>query len=144
MSVSDAKESIYLQNWHLLLTAAALSSIEPVVTEKVIDKENNPKLFSIIFGESLYKDTIAITIFDSISEIVSNSNASQDFDVGGQDIGFIILKFVEVCSCSILIGVAIGILVTIVFKNMRFLIKEAGISEVALTIIAGYLCYLLS
>jgi NhaP-type Na+/H+ or K+/H+ antiporter len=45
---------------------------------------------------------------------------------------------------SIAIGVAIGILVTVFMKNMRFLVKEKGISEVALTIFSGFLCYVLS
>jgi hypothetical protein len=49
-SVSDSKEVIYLYNWQIWLTAAALCSIEPVVTEKIVDKERYPKLFSIIFG----------------------------------------------------------------------------------------------
>lgn len=50
VSVSDAQESITLLNWQTLMMASALCSIEPVVTEKVIDKETYPKLFSIIFG----------------------------------------------------------------------------------------------
>ena len=33
-----------------------------------------------------------------------------------------------VVICSILIGVVMGLLVTIVFKNWRFLVKEVGIS----------------
>lgn len=90
-SVSDSNEEIVLYNWQILLTAAALSSIEPIVTEKVIDKERYPKLFSIIFGESLYKDTIAITLFDSIKDMVVEN--SVDFDIEGSDIGFLILRF---------------------------------------------------
>jgi hypothetical protein len=37
-SISDLNEAIPLSNWQILLTAAALSSIEPLVTEKVVDK----------------------------------------------------------------------------------------------------------
>ena len=37
-----------------------------------------------------------------------------------------------------------GFIVTMIFKNMRFLVKEKAISEVALTVLAGYLCYVLS
>lgn len=50
VSVSDAQEPIILLNWQTLMIASVLCSIEPVVTEKVIDKETYPKLFSIIFG----------------------------------------------------------------------------------------------
>lgn len=37
-----------------------------------------------------------------------------------------------------------GLLTTIVFKNMRFLVKEKGISEMALTILTAFLSYVLS
>ncbi len=55
-----------------------------------------------------------------------------------------ILKFLEVVVCSILIGFAVGIITTVVFKNLRFLIKEEGISEMAITILTGYIAYLIS
>jgi NhaP-type Na+/H+ or K+/H+ antiporter len=46
--------------------AAAFCSIEPIVTEKIVENIRYPKLFSIMVGESLYKDTISITLFDTI------------------------------------------------------------------------------
>lgn len=73
------------------MLAACLCSIEPIVTEKVVDKERYPKLFSIIFGESLFKDTIAITLFDSIKDMVNDN--TDNFDIQSSDIGFLILRF---------------------------------------------------
>jgi sodium/hydrogen exchanger-like protein 6/7/sodium/hydrogen exchanger 8 len=125
------------------LIAAALCSIEPVVTEKVVDKERYPKLFSIIFGESLFKDTLSVTFFDSIKEMVADSQ-DVSYDIIGEDIGFLILRFLEVVVCSILIGVAGGLILTIMFKNWRFLVKEKGISEMALTVLTAFLTYVLS
>jgi NhaP-type Na+/H+ or K+/H+ antiporter len=113
------------------------------VTEKVVDKTRYPKLFSIMLGESLYKDTIALTLFDAIREMVVDSN-DPGFDIEGADVGFLILRFLEVVAGSILIGFVTGFLTTIVFKNLRFLVKEEGISEMALTILTGYIAYLFS
>ena len=76
-------------------------------------------------------------------ELVSN-NPNIDFDVGVDDVGSIILRFLEVVVCSILIGVIIGLLTTVVFKNLRFLVEEKGIAEMALTIFGGYFAYILS
>lgn len=65
------------------MMASVLCSIEPVVTEKVIDKEKHPKLFSIIFGESLYKDTFAITLFEAINDYVKDNHFTTNFDIRG-------------------------------------------------------------
>lgn len=66
------------------------------------------------------------------------------YDITGEDVGFIILKFLEVIACSILIGVAIGIITTIIFKNFRFLLKHKGVASMSLTILSGYIGYVLS
>lgn len=107
--------------------AAAFCSIEPIVTEKVVDKTRYPKLFSIMLGESLFKDTIAITLFDAVREMVLDSN-SPDFDIAGSDIGYLVLRFLEVVGGSILIGYVAGILTTLVFKNLRFMVKDEGVA----------------
>lgn len=75
--------------------------------------------------------------------MVVNSN-STTYDIQGSDIPFLILKFLEVVICSILIGFVVGIVTTVVFKNLRFLIKEEGVSEMAITILTGYIAYLIS
>lgn len=125
------------------MMSAAFCSIEPIVTEKVVDKTRYPKLFSIMLGESLFKDTISITLFDAIREMVLDSN-DPDFDIEGSDVGFLVLRFLEVVAGSIFIGFVAGILTTVVFKNLRFLVKEEGVSEMALTILTGYIAYLCS
>ncbi len=107
--------------------SAAFCSIEPIVTEKVVDKARYPKLFSIMLGESLYKDTISITLFDAINNMVTSSN-NPDYDIEGSDVGYLILEFLKVVIGSMLVGFVLGILTTIVFKNFRFLVKEEGIS----------------
>ena len=60
---------LYLQNWQLLAISACLCSIDTVVAEKIINPERYPKLFSIIFGESIMKDTFTVTLFDAIISV---------------------------------------------------------------------------
>ena len=143
MSITNRGDFIVLANWQILLMSAAFCSVEPIVTEKVVDKARYPKLFSIMLGESLYKDTIAITLFDTIREMVQDSN-DPNFDIESSDIGLLVLRFLEVVAGSILIGFIAGILTTLIFKNLRFLVKEEGISEMAITILTGYLAYISS
>lgn len=64
---------------------------------------------------------MSITMFDSVKTMVLQNG--QAFDIAGSDVGLLILKFLEVFVCSILIGFFVGILTTIVFKNLRFLVE---------------------
>lgn len=62
-------EPIQLQLWQILAMSSCLCSIDTVVPEKIVNPERYPKLFSIIFGESIFKDTITVTLFDSIINV---------------------------------------------------------------------------
>lgn len=42
--------------------------------------------------------------------------------------GYLILGFLKVVIGSMLVGFIMGILTTIIFKNLRFLVKDEGIS----------------
>lgn len=45
-----------------------------------------------MLGESLFKDTISITLFDTIKDMVENSD-DMDYDIIGTDVWILILKF---------------------------------------------------
>lgn len=62
-------EIIKLETWQMLAMASCLLSIDTVVPEKIVNPERYPKLFSIIFGESILKDTITVTLFDSVINV---------------------------------------------------------------------------
>ena len=120
-----------------------MCSIDTVVPEKIVNPERYPKLFSIIFGESIFKDTIAVTLFDTVMSIYEN-NGAKDLVWTGRNIGLLIAIFIKVFFCSILIGIIAGLLTTFFFKHMRFLLAEKGVAEVALILLTGYSAYILS
>lgn len=119
-----------------------MCSIDTVVPEKIVNPERYPKLFSIIFGESIFKDTIAVTLFDTI--INSYKKLGTDDDIRPAQIGFIFLTFLKIFACSIVIGIISGIITTLMFKHLRFLLTEKGVAEVALVLLTGYSAYILS
>lgn len=68
------------------------------------------------------KDTIAVTLFDSIITVYNNmKNAGEAGEFDADAIGFVFLKFLEVFVCSILIGIGCALITTLLFKNFRFL-----------------------
>lgn len=68
------------------------------------------------------KDTIAVTLFDSIISVYNNfKDSNENVNFEGSTVGFVILKFFEVFVCSILIGIGTALITTLLFKNFRFL-----------------------
>lgn len=75
--------------------------------------------------------------------MVADSN-NATFDIGSSDIGTVVIRFLEVIFGSILIGFIVGIITTLIFKNLRFLVKEEGVTEIAMTILTGFIAYIVS
>jgi NhaP-type Na+/H+ or K+/H+ antiporter len=48
------------------LLGACFCSIDTIASEEAISSRKFPKLFSIVFGEGIFKDAITIVLFRSI------------------------------------------------------------------------------
>ena len=133
-----------LKNWQIIVFASVMCSIDTVVPEKIVNPERYPKLFSIIFGESIIKDTITVTLFDTVISIYEKQGPNTDIEWSSRNAFLLIGIFLEVFVCSILIGIIAGLFTTLIFKHMRFLLAEKGVAEVALILVTGYSAYILS
>jgi len=49
--------------------AACLCSIDPGAAEESVSSHKFPRLYSVIFGEDILKDTITIVLFQSILKL---------------------------------------------------------------------------
>ena len=67
---------ITLSMWEVMLFAATMCSIDNVAGLSCIKPESHPKLFSIMFGESMMKDCVAIVLFKSICNLILNNQNS--------------------------------------------------------------------
>lgn len=121
-----------------------MCSIDTVVPEKIVNPERYSKLFSIVFGESIMKDTIAVTLFDSILRVYQQLDKEQDIGLDAEAAGFLVLFFFIVVLSSILIGIICALMTTVIFKHWRFLLHEKGVSEIALIMLTGYAGYVIS
>jgi NhaP-type Na+/H+ or K+/H+ antiporter len=75
---------------------------------------------------------------------MQNKSGSSVPSFDPDDVGFLILNFIKVFVGSIAIGTACGIITTFLFKTLRFLLDEKGVSEVAMIVLTGYVSYILS
>jgi NhaP-type Na+/H+ or K+/H+ antiporter len=99
----------------------------------MINYNDQPKLFSIIYGEGVFNDIVSIIMFNSVTAYFRPGNGSGNdwttpFSIGGQ--------FVKLGLYSILIGVVAGIVSTFVFKKCRMLTHSASTETILLLAIA--------
>ena len=84
----------------------------------LIKASQYPKLFSIIFGEGLVNDAVAIILYKVIGGLFDEI----DDDMTAADIlKTVISSFVGTVVASILIGIFTALLCSWIFKKCRFL-----------------------
>ena len=93
----------------------------------------------MIFGEGIVNDAVAIILFNTINGFVAKDGKPEE--------GFywytpfrILGDFLLLGIGSILIGLAFGLIASLIFKHMRFLTVSA-IKETLLILCFGYLAY---
>lgn len=128
-------EPFSLSFMEIMLMCSLLVCTDAVAAISIVKYDQQPKLFSLIFGEGITNDAVCIILFNTVYEYAgpkSEFTASTPFKVLG---GFLLLGF-----CSIMIGIFFGVLSAFVLKKFRFLTINPVI-EVNLVFVFGYLSY---
>jgi len=119
----------------ILLMSSLLCCTDVVAAISIIKYEQQPKLFSLVFGEGITNDAVCIILFNTVMEYAgpnSEFTGSTPFKIVG--------SFLNLSFFSILTGVFIGIASSIVTKNFRF-ITVKPVVECTLIFCFGYLSY---
>ncbi|KAH3666440.1 hypothetical protein WICMUC_005708 [Wickerhamomyces mucosus] len=104
-------ESINLSFVDALSVGATLSATDPVTILSIFNAYKvDPKLYTIIFGESLLNDAISIVMFETCQQF---HDKEPHFSSIFEGAGLFLMTF----TISLLIGVAIGILVALILKH---------------------------
>lgn len=121
-----------------LLFGSLISAVDPVATLSIM---NNPELncnkllYSLVFGESVLNDAIAIVLFKTFREYYDPEAP----DLTGYDVPKIFLSFTTMAVLSILVGVILGMLTSFIYKNTA--IGNFANLESTLLFLFCYLCY---
>lgn len=95
----------------------------------MISYSDQPKLFSIVYGEGVFNDIVSIILFNTVRKVAKESfTAKTPFTIA--------LNFFLLALYSVLIGVATGVLSSVLFKALRFLTHSAVTETLILFIIA--------
>lgn len=114
-----------------------MCSSDVIAAVSIVSYEDQPKLYSIVFGEGITNDAVSIILFNVITEFEHGQKftSTTPFSILGK---FLLLGFV-----SIAIGLVVGLLSSYIFKVARYL-SHSAIIETSLMFCFAYISYTLS
>lgn len=116
---------------------ATLSATDPVTILAIFNTfKVDPKLYTIIFGESILNDAIAIVVFETAQEVKKSKTSG--FVSLFTGIGF----FLKVFCVSLILGVVIGVLTALVLKYTY--VRRYPKIESCLIVLIAYSSYFLA
>ncbi|CAR28095.1 ZYRO0D13728p [Zygosaccharomyces rouxii] len=119
-----------------LSVGATLSATDPVTILSIFNAyQVDPKLYTIIFGESLLNDAISIVMFETCQKFHGSPARFSSFFEG---VGLFLMTFMV----SLLIGLAVGILVALILKHTH--IRRFPQIESCLILLIAYESYFFS
>ena len=102
------------------LLCAMLCSSDIIAAVSLVKYKEYPKIFSILLGEGLWNDAVAVVLAQSAEKLVTK-NQTYTF----QTVGLMIGNFFFLSLVSALIGLAGGIVSGLMTKHFRFMTKNS-------------------
>lgn len=121
-----------------LLFGALISAVDPVATLSIMGNDDlnvDPLLYSLVFGESVLNDAIAISLFRTFAKYYKPDGP----DWSESEIPGALVSFLVVTTLSIFVGVALGLLASWIYKHTD--LKCFPKLETSLLFCFCYLCY---
>jgi solute carrier family 9 (sodium/hydrogen exchanger), member 8 len=129
-----------------LLFGALISSVDPLATLSIMgstELQCNPLLYSLVFGESVLNDAIAISLFNVFASYYEKgakggvSASSSPFSYS--QIAHALGTFALVSILSILVGIALGLLPSFLYRHTS--LSDFPRLETSILLCFCYLCY---
>lgn len=120
------------------MISSLLCSSDVIAAISIVKYEEQPKLFSIIFGEGIVNDAVALILFQTVAKVAEKF---KEGDPNFPQMGASILgDFTILGIGSIGIGMIFGLVGSYILKKFRFLTHSA-IKETLVIFSMGYLSY---
>lgn len=119
-----------------LAIGAVLSATDSVCTLQVLNQDELPFLYSLVFGEGVVNDAASVVLF----------NAIQKFDISrvkSRVVLQFVANFLSLFTTSTLLGIMIGLLCAYMIKKL-YIGRHSTDREVALMILMAYLSYVMA
>jgi len=127
-----------------LLFGALISAVDPVATLSILgspDLQCDQLLYSLVFGESVLNDAIAIVLFKSFHSHYSAAavDADGELETSSGNIHHVLISFITMTFFSILVGIGMGLIPSFIYKHSR--LSKFPKLETALLFLFCYMCY---
>jgi solute carrier family 9 (sodium/hydrogen exchanger), member 8 len=125
-----------------LIFGALISAVDPVATLSIMgnaDLRCDPLLYSLVFGESVLNDAVAISLYKVFSDYYNNPNSAGSDNWKNANIPSALLSFGVISIWSIVLGVFLGLLASAVYKHTE--LSSYPNLETSLLFSFCYLCY---
>ncbi|KAI3506687.1 hypothetical protein L1887_21250 [Cichorium endivia] len=124
----------YLEIKDYLALGAIFSATDSVCALQVLNQEETPLLYSLVFGEGVVNDATSVVLFNAITSFdLNNMNASTALKFAS--------NFLTLFVLSTLLGVFVGLLCAFIIRTLYFG-RHSTDREVALMILMAYLSYI--
>lgn len=118
----------------LLTFASLISATDPVSTLTIFQsKKVDPRLFYLVFGESVLNDAVGLVLFNAFAKFVGNEKSFVKVTVA---LVAFIIDFSIVSIGSLCLGVLSGLIAGLVFKNVD--LRESWLLELSLYVLVVY------
>ncbi|KAK9456358.1 Sodium/hydrogen exchanger family-domain-containing protein [Dipodascopsis uninucleata] len=115
---------------------ALLSATDPVTILSIFSAHKvDPKLYTIIFGESVLNDAVSIVMFETAEQFSGGSSGFQNLVKG-------VSTFLLTFSISLIIGILIAISIALILKHSQ--VRQVHSIETCLIVLFAYGSYFFS
>lgn len=121
-----------------LLFGALISAVDPVATLSIMGSAElgcDPLLYSLVFGESVLNDAIAISLFNVFAKYYDPDGP----DFTGSQIPAALLTFLMVSGLSVVVGISLGLTASFLYKHTSLV--DYPHLETSILFSFCYLCY---
>ncbi|SGZ51318.1 CIC11C00000003102 [Sungouiella intermedia] len=129
-------DGVHLEFVDALAVGATLSATDPVTILSIFNAYKvDPKLYTIIFGESLLNDAISIVMFETCQQFHGKNVTFSSLFEG---VGLFLMTF----TISTIIGISVGIIIALILKHSH--IRRYPQIETCLVLLFAYQSYFFS
>ncbi|KAI0920637.1 hypothetical protein AcV5_010323 [Taiwanofungus camphoratus] len=129
-------ESLEVTLIECLIFGSTLSATDPVTILAIFNQYKvDPKLYTVIFGESLLNDAVSIVMYETLSRFHGTEIYASSLFHG---IGIFLLSF----TVSMALGVAFGLAMSLMLKHSSLTLYPS--IETCLVALCAYTCYFFS
>lgn len=129
--------TVSLTTMEILLMCSLLCSSDVIAAVSLLNPKKQPKLFSLVFGEGIVNDAVAIILFNTVNDFAKNA-ADKEFNAAA--VGFIALDFLALGIISLLIGLVFGLIQSYLMKKARSFTRDP-VAECAIIFAFAYISY---